>query len=526
MLQEIPSHLRHRPFRSTQDRRQFLATLGLGGLFFTRRGAFAQALVLTPEQTLGPYYPDRLPLDRDNDLLIINDNITPAVGEIAWVSGRVLDRNGQPVRGALVEIWQADNNGAYIHSASPIANRDANFQGYGRFLTGSSGAYLFRTVKPGIYPGRTRHIHYAVTAPGQNRFTTQLYVNGEALNSSDGVLNGIRDSAQRASVIATWAAMPNSNIGELAATFNIVLGYTPTENPAPSRPTLVSMSGVVNGATIYPGAAPGAWVTLFGDGLAPSSRTWQPADIVDGKLPQSLDGVSVSINNKPAAVHYISSKQINVLAPTDVGAGAVQATVTNANGTSDPVSVDVQSYMPGFFELAQDYVLAVRADGAYIGPAGLVDGLTTVPARPGDRVLLYGTGFGATNPAAPPGETFQGPLPLASAVTIRIHTTVVTTEFAGLTGPGLYQFNVTIPELPDGDYPVTAEIAGVRTQKIGRIRIERQTTAAARRLPATESTMAGNAGEQTCHLLALLPGARIRTNSGERAEYSFRNSSL
>ena len=189
MIKEIPSHLRHRKFHSTQDRRQFLATMGLGGLFFTKRGAFAQQLVLTPEQTLGPYYPDRLPLDRDNDLLIINDGITPAIGEIAWVSGRVLDRNGQPVRGALVEIWQADNNGAYIHSASPIANRDANFQGYGRFLTASSGAYLFRTVKPGLYPGRTRHIHYAVTAPGQSRFTTQLYVNGEALNSSDGVLN-------------------------------------------------------------------------------------------------------------------------------------------------------------------------------------------------------------------------------------------------------------------------------------------------------------------------------------------------
>ena len=151
--------------------------------------------------------------------------------------------------------------------------------------------------------------------------------------------------------------------------------------------------------------------------------------------------------------------------------------MTNANGTSDPVSVDVQSLMPGFFELAQDYVVAVRADGAHIGPAGLIDGLTTVPTQPGDRVLLYGTGFGPTNPAAPSGEVFQGPLPLANAVTIRIHTTVVTTEFAGLTSPGLYQFNVTIPQLADGDYPVTAEIGGVRTQKIGRIRIERQTTA-------------------------------------------------
>src|SRR6266446_1653579 len=146
------SQARQRRFDSGTDRRRFLATMGLGGLFYATRGAFAQALTLTPEQTIGPYYPDKLPLDLDNDLLVINSNITPAVGQISWVSGRILDQRGQPVRGALVEIWQADNNGAYIHSASPITNRDANFQGYGRFQTESSRKYLFRTVKPGLSP--------------------------------------------------------------------------------------------------------------------------------------------------------------------------------------------------------------------------------------------------------------------------------------------------------------------------------------------------------------------------------------
>ena len=456
------------------NRRQFLAAMGLGGLFYTVRGAFAQQLVLTPEQTIGPYYPDRLPLDLDNDLLVINDAITPAVGEISWVYGRVLDRRGTPVRSALVEIWQADNNGAYIHSASPVANRDRNFQGYGKFLTGSSGEYLFRTVKPGLYPGRTRHIHFAVTPPGGQRLVTQLYVAGEALNAQDGVLNGIRDAAARSSVVASWNAAPDSAIGELSVKFDIVLGYTPVENAAAARPTLVSMNGVVNGATFHPGIAAGAWVTLFGENLAPASRAWTVADIVEGKLPESLDGVRVIINNQPASISYISPTQINAQAPSGPATGPVQVTVTNAGGASDPVAVDAQQLMPGFFLLPQEYVAAVRADGAYIGPAGLIDGVTTVPAQPGDQVTLYGSGFGPTAPEVPSGQAFQGAAELVNRVTLRIDTTTVTPGFAGLSAAGLCQFNVTIPDLPDGDHSVWAQIGGVATAKIGRIRIQRR----------------------------------------------------
>lgn len=464
-------------FQSAQDRRQFLATMGLGGLFYTVRGAFAQALVQTPAQTLGPYYPDRMPLDLDNDLLVINDAITPAVGAISWVYGRVLDRNGSPVRAALVEIWQADNNGAYIHSNSPIANRDANFQGYGKFLTGSTGEYLFRTVKPGLYPGRTRHIHFAVTPPGASRLVTQLYVQGESLNNSDGVLNGIRDTAARASVVVPWTSVLGSKTGELAAKFDVVLGYTPVENAAPARPTLVSMSGVVNGATFYPGIAGGSWVTLFGDNLSATSRAWTAADIVGNKLPESLDGVSVRINNQPASVYYVSPKQINVQAPSGPATGSVQVSVTNASGTSDPVTVDLQQMMPGFFLLGQEYVAAVRSDGAYLGPTGLIEGLTTVPAQPGDQITLFGTGFGPTTPAVPAGETVSGPAALTNSVAIHIDTTPVTPSFAGLSGVGLYQFNLTAPDLPDGDHSVWARVGNVATQKIARLRIQRQSTA-------------------------------------------------
>src|SRR5262249_54776532 len=122
-------------------------------------GVFAQKLIQTPRQTEGPFYPNKMPLDTDNDLLIINDAITPAVGTITHLSGRILDNHGQPIRSALVEIWQCDNNGAYLHTGTGNADkRDTNFQGFGRFMTGSTGEYFFRTIKPVPYPGRTPHI--------------------------------------------------------------------------------------------------------------------------------------------------------------------------------------------------------------------------------------------------------------------------------------------------------------------------------------------------------------------------------
>jgi protocatechuate 3,4-dioxygenase beta subunit len=210
-------------------RRGFLVGgLALGAVAFSRAGAFAEELVRTPRQTEGPFYPDKLPLDTDNDLLIINDAITPALGEVTHLGGKILDAGGSPVRNALVEIWQVDKNGAYLHSRSGNrARRDVNFQGFGRFLTGSSGEYYFRTIKPVPYPGRTPHIHFAVKIKGRDKFTTQCYVKEEPGNARDGILNGIRDRKARDSVIIDFAPVKNSRIGELAARFDIVLGFTP-----------------------------------------------------------------------------------------------------------------------------------------------------------------------------------------------------------------------------------------------------------------------------------------------------------
>jgi protocatechuate 3,4-dioxygenase beta subunit len=215
-------------------RRRFLRGMTLGAVafsvpaFFSVPGLFAEELTRTPRQTEGPFYPDKLPLDTDNDLIIINDSITPAVGEITHLSGRILDAKGDPIRNALVEIWQVDNNGVYLHSGSNnAARRDKNFQGFGRFLTGSTGEYYFRTIKPVRYPGRTPHIHFAIKMKGREKWTTQCYIKGEPQNERDGILRAIKDKKARESVIVDFAKVKNSRIGELAARFDIVLGFTP-----------------------------------------------------------------------------------------------------------------------------------------------------------------------------------------------------------------------------------------------------------------------------------------------------------
>src|SRR5438045_2426087 len=182
------------------NRRRFLSSVALGSAGLLARGAFAEELLRTARVEEGPFYPDHLPLDTDNDLIVINDATTPAVGEITYVSGRILGPSGEPIRNATVEIWQCDNNGVYLHTGSDNeAHRDTHFQGFGRFLTGSTGEYLFRTIKPVPYPGRTPHIHFAITMKGRDKWTTQCYIKAEgARNENDGAYAGITNPKDRA----------------------------------------------------------------------------------------------------------------------------------------------------------------------------------------------------------------------------------------------------------------------------------------------------------------------------------------
>ena len=213
-----------------EGRRRFLQQAAFATAAFATPGLFAEELKQTAKLTEGPFYPDKLPLDTDNDLLVINENITPAVGEITHLSGQILSKTGSPIRNAFVEIWQVDSNGSYIHSDSANRNKfDKNFQGYGRFLTDAKGNYYFRTIKPVTYPGRTPHIHIAVSKNGKRIFTSQILVKGEARNERDGVFRRLREQTDRDTILADFKPIKDSKFGELAADFNVVLGHTAQE---------------------------------------------------------------------------------------------------------------------------------------------------------------------------------------------------------------------------------------------------------------------------------------------------------
>ncbi len=151
--------------------------------------------------------------------------------KLPYLTGRVRDSLGNPIQNAFVEIWQVDSTASYIHSRGRNrAGNDSNFQGYGRFLTDSTGKYYFRTIKPVPYPGRTPHIHLAVSKNGRRILTTQMLVKGHPQNESDGVFRGVRDQAARETILVDFKPVEKSMLGELQANFDVVIGKTAFEN--------------------------------------------------------------------------------------------------------------------------------------------------------------------------------------------------------------------------------------------------------------------------------------------------------
>ena len=284
--------------------------------------------------------------------------------------------------------------------------------------------------------------HTNITSYARNRQVALAYFDSSSLLAQSG--GAYQLTATGAKVAQAYTAIAAAGSG-----------------PAPA------ITLVANAEGASPAIAPNTWVEIKGSNLAPAgdSRIWRGSDFVNGQMPTKLDGVSVTVNGKAAFVYYISPTQINILTPPDVMSGSVQVAVNN-NGAAVSAAAQAQTLSPSFFVFGDgQHVAAVHADGSLLGPSSLsVPGYTFTPAKPGETVLVYANGFGATNVPLVAGSSTQSGT-LTPTPTVTIGGVTATLSFAGLVSPGLFQFNVVIPlNAPGGDEPITATYNGATTQ--------------------------------------------------------------
>jgi uncharacterized protein (TIGR03437 family) len=233
-------------------------------------------------------------------------------------------------------------------------------------------------------------------------------------------------------------------------------------------------TGVANAASFQPAFAPNTYLSIFGFGLSATTRTWTGSDFTNGtQLPTSLDGITVTVNGAPAYVEYISPTQVNIITPNTTTTGTGVPVVLNIPGQQPVTSwLAVQSVAPAFFTWqtgtadSGKYLVAQHADFTNVGKTGLFPDKSanfTTPAKPGETVTLYGTGFGPTTPAITPGIVTDQVYPLSSLPTATVANLPAQVQFAGLI-PSLaqvYQLNITIPTAtPDGDMTISVNVNG------------------------------------------------------------------
>jgi len=202
-----------------------LALAGLG-LLGTAPG-FAADARLRPTDTddIGPFYPQSLTPTEDFDLTRLKGHEASASGELLYVSGRVLSPRGEPVPNAVIEVWQANAAGRYAHpgdtSKSPL---DPNFQGFARIRSGADGSFRLKTIYPGSYGSRTRHIHYDVRGQ-RSRLITQMYFEGEPRNETDGLFKAHSGEDRKTLVARRGSPSGNQERGAVVAEWDIVLAF-------------------------------------------------------------------------------------------------------------------------------------------------------------------------------------------------------------------------------------------------------------------------------------------------------------
>jgi uncharacterized protein (TIGR03437 family) len=316
----------------------------------------------------------------------------------------------------------------YCPGAPLLQARDGNLYGTSPGGSPDGAGILFKLTPEGVFT--TLHV-FGGTPDGSD-------ATGALIQGLDGKFYGTTSSGGTHNTGTAFSFDPN----------------------AAASPSIVP-SGAANAASFEAGIASNSWVTITGNNLSAVTDTWNQA-ISNGRLPTSLDGVSVSVGGQPAYIAYVSLTQINAITPT-VPSGMVPVTVTNAIGTSPAINVTSQLAQPAFFRWGI-YAVATHSDFSLAVKNGTFAGLTTTPAKPGDVIILWGTGFGATSPAAPPGVIVPSSTTYyaASPVAVTIGGIAATVYGAALAPgyAGLFQLAIQIPPaLTNGDYEILATLA-------------------------------------------------------------------
>jgi uncharacterized protein (TIGR03437 family) len=352
---------------------------------------------------------------------------------------------------------------------------DSTEKKYGFQLTARADSNPKATTAGLLTPG-TDGFTQVLCADGSDAPATGCTAkNGGTLEWAEHTLTGYNKSGTPPSYTYTfnWNP-PTTNIGNvtLYAAGNAVTGalvVTGTETyttslqltPSTGGGATPTVTGVVSDASFGSSISTGSWVAIFGTNLAPAgdSRLWNTAtEIVNGKLPTALDGTSVTVAGKAATVEFISPGQVNIQPADDTAVGPVPVVVTTSAGASTAFTATLAQFAPGLFPATAPYVVAQHgADNSYVS--------TTSPAKPGEVIIFWGTGFGPANPAVPAGQVFTGANPIANTVTATIGGLPAPVDFAGVVGAGLVQINVHVPaSIGNGDAPVILSVGGASTQ--------------------------------------------------------------
>jgi uncharacterized protein (TIGR03437 family) len=240
-------------------------------------------------------------------------------------------------------------------------------------------------------------------------------------------------------------------------------------------PPTISSGGVVSASAFGGGTtvAPGSWIEIFGANFSTVTRGWEGRDFNGNAAPTNLENVQVSVDGKAAAVAFVSPSQVNVQVPDAIAQGPVAVRVRTPGGETAAAMITGAARAPGILAPAsfvsttgRRYVGALFPDGTtFVGPTNLVPGASFRGARPGERVLVYGVGFGPTTPAIPSGQIVTATNSI-SGLQVRIGDQPVTVEYGGLSPNfvGLYQFNLVVPNLAAGDYPIVMTVGSITTQ--------------------------------------------------------------